>query len=150
MSGKHLTLDDRIRIEQFLLRNCTVRQIADLLHVSHTTVSPRTAGPPPVPDGEGRRGLSPCCLRLPACPFLRKGNRTCGPGSCPDFTPRIPCERLNRVPFVCDGCPDFRKCDRGKIPYRPDKAHEGYRERLVGSREGTDLIPEDCGTRRPA
>lgn len=122
MGGKHLTLDDRIRIEQNLLLHRSARQIADLLHVSHTTVSRELLARRRFQPGEDAAACPAACLRLPGCPF-RRGGRECGE-SCPDFTPRMPCPRLNRAPFVCTGCPDFAKCRRVKMLYLPDKAQE--------------------------
>ena len=47
----------------------------------------------------------------------------------------FPCERLNKTPFVCNGC-DSRKT---RFEYYGKQANDEYKDTLVSSRKGIDM-----------
>ena len=54
-----------------------------------------------------------------------------------------PCPKLDRPPFVCNGCRDFGKCRLEKYVYIADTAHKDYHETLVESRNGANLSADE-------
>ena len=77
---KHLNLSQRIEIEQKLNGGKSFRQIADTIGKPHTTVSREI---------QTRR-------------IFQKGN---------SFNSlNMKCEKLEKAPFVCNGCPNKNKC----------------------------------------
>ena len=46
-------------------------------------------------------------------------------------------------PYVCNGCPDERRCVLKKQYYLHKKAHEAYREMLVESRAGANITEDE-------
>ena len=49
------------------------------------------------------------------------------------------CPRLEKAPYVCNGCPDEARCRLRKFFYIAREAHKDYRKTLVESREGVNL-----------
>ena len=107
--GKHLNLSQRIIIEDKLNNNLSIRKIGESVGKPHTTIS--------------REILS---RRI-----LEKGNRF------NNFNVR--CEKTERAPFVCNGCPNKNKCKKNKYFYYAKDANDNYRKVLVESREGIDF-----------
>lgn len=107
--GKHLSLSQRIIIESKLNDNITLRKIGEFVGKPHTTVS--------------REILS---RRI-----LVKGNRF------NSFT--IKCEKTEKAPFVCNGCPNKSNCRKNRYFYYAKDANDNYRKILVESREGIDF-----------
>ena len=107
--GKHLNLSQRIIIEDKLNNNLSIRKISESVGKPHTTIS--------------REILS---RRI-----LEKGNRF------NNFNVR--CEKTERAPFVCNGCPNKNKCKKNKYFYYAKDANDNYRKVLVESREGIDF-----------
>jgi IS30 family transposase len=72
--------------------------------------------------------------------------RCCGcefcPSVCKRFEPEY-CSRLERPPYVCNGCQDRRKCTLAKFVYKPSVAHSIYEETLVTSRSGVALSEQE-------
>lgn len=53
------------------------------------------------------------------------------------------CEKLNKAPFVCNGCPNRKMCKYDKFYYSAENAHNDYLKTLVESREGIDQTTEE-------
>lgn len=63
---------------------------------------------------------------------------------CDDFLPRsYHCCKLDRAPFVCNGCGKRSGCRLDKAYYRAATAYRQYRTVLVESRTGINISPED-------
>jgi len=107
--GKHLNLSQRIVIEDKLNNNLSLRKIGDMVGKPHTTIS--------------REILS---RRI----FV-KGNRF------NNFNTK--CDRTEKAPFVCNGCPNRKGCRKNKYFYYAKDANDDYRKILVESREGIDF-----------
>jgi len=60
--------------------------------------------------------------------------------ACPDFRERV-CDRLNRAPFVCNGCEHEKTCPLMKRYYIADGAEAEYRSQLTNCRAG--VRPDD-------
>ena len=107
--GKHLNLSQRILIESNLNENTSLRKIGIMLGKPHTTISREILT---------RRVLS-------------KGNRF------NNFNTK--CDKTNKAPFVCNGCPNKNQCRKNKYFYYAKDANDNYRTTLVESREGIDF-----------
>lgn len=62
--------------------------------------------------------------------------------NCPDFEEQI-CPNLKKFPWVCNGCPKIKGCRLNKYFYYSDQADKDYRDKLVESRKGINLTPDE-------
>lgn len=105
---KHLKLSERIKIENALNNNNSFRSISRDINKGVSTISREV---------ENRR-------------YKEKGNYFNG-------LPKK-CEKLQKAPFVCNGCPNVRKCRLNKFFYSAEHAQQEYTKILKESREGID------------
>lgn len=106
--NKHLKLSERIKIESALNNNKSFRSISKDINKGVSTISREI---------ENRR-------------YKEKGNYFNG----------IPkkCSKLEKAPFVCNGCPNVKKCKSNKFFYSAEYAQQNYEKILKESREGID------------
>lgn len=52
------------------------------------------------------------------------------------------CDRLTKVPYVCNTCPNKRFCNKHHLYYDYKIAQKHYEDNLVNSRTGIDIKPE--------
>ena len=111
--NKHLKLSERIKIEKYLDEGKSFRFISKDINKSVTTISREV---------ENRR-------------YKEKGNYFNG----------IPkkCNKLEKAPFVCNACPNSKKCRSHKYYYSAEKAQEEYKKILVESRVGIDQTTQE-------
>lgn len=64
---------------------------------------------------------------------------------CSDFEELI-CPYLKKFPWVCNGCPNVKKCRLNKYFYHAKFAQDNYEKKLVESRTGINLTPEQFMT----
>ena len=107
--GKHLNLSQRIIIESNLNENSSLRKIGEIIGKPHTTIS--------------REILS---RRI-----LIKGNHF------NNFN--VKCDKTQKAPFVCNGCPNKNKCKKNRCFYYAEDANNDYRKTLAESRQGIDF-----------
>ena len=111
--GKHLNLSQRIEIERNLNEGKSLRQIAKIIGKPHTTISREI---------QTRRSF-------------QKGN--------PFNSLNMKCEKTEKAPFVCNGCPNKNKCRKNKFFYFAEDANNDYKKILIESREGIDFENAD-------
>ena len=70
------------------------------------------------------------CVHLQIC---RKTIKRC-PDECERYIKWV-CPRLKKFPFVCNFCPDKKRCAKEKYIFDPDKAFKNRQDRLVESRK---------------
>ena len=153
---KHLTLDNRITIEKGLDTGTSLRQIALSLDKDPSTISKeirkhRTQHPHNTYNEPHNKCAhftickkkhicnlyAPVCKRQ--CRYCTQCNRVC-----PDFEPRsYHCEKLDKAPFVCNGCPHKTGCRLDKAYYKASSANRKYRTILVESRSGINISEDD-------
>jgi IS30 family transposase len=107
--NKHMTLDDRMEIQQCLMHGMTFKAIAARIGKDQTTVSK-----------EVKKHLT----------IQEKNAKT---------TEKEPCPKLLRTPFVCNGCQSRRICRLQKQYYYARPAHDEYTTLLSECREGVAL-----------
>ena len=105
---KHLKLSERIKIEDALNNNKSFRSISKDINKGVSTISREV---------ENRR-------------YKEKGNYFNG-------VPKK-CSKLEKAPFVCNGCPNVKKCRSTKYFYSAEHAQLEYKKILKESREGID------------
>lgn len=110
---KHLKLSERIKIESSLNNGLSFRTISKDINKGISTISREI---------ENRR-------------YKEKGNYFNG-------IPRN-CSRLEKAPFVCNGCPNSKKCRQNKFYYSASRAQEDYEKILVESRVGIDQTTDE-------
>jgi len=118
--GKHLTLDDRIEIQECLNRGMTFKAIAKRIEKDQTTVSKEVKKHiEQKDDGVTLYGEGSITAKLGICPFHLK------------------------APFVCNPCMDKRRrCKHPKRFYNAKTAQKEYEALLVEAREGIPLNKE--------
>ena len=140
----HLTLSDRIYIEQALERQMQFKDIAIFIEKDPSTISKEIRRHRVSKSVERKTAL--CTLR-DSCKKKhmcndRYCNRFCGKctqhychNHCQDYHAPA-CRRLESAPYVCNGC-GVRIC-RQKLEYyyRAQVADQSYHERLSTSRKG--------------
>ena len=152
---KHLTLSDRIVIEKGLNNSDSFAEIARAVHKDPTTISKEVRRHSKVKEFNGwgnipceanRDKHSPCGLKH-ACGDLACDRicRMCKKFSCSEickaYQPQQ-CGRLQKAPYVCNGCGKRVNCRMDKKIYSSKYADDCYRELLVSSREGINQTPE--------
>ncbi len=117
--SNHLTLSERIKIQERLSVKDTLKDIALQIGKDERTISKEIKKRRIFRDN--RKSL-----------LLRDQDRI------------VECKKLNRFPFVCNGCSDKRRCMyKHFADYDAARAHEEYRTTLSESRNGLDITLED-------
>ena len=156
MSGKkHLDLSDRIVVEDGVNRNLTFNAIASSIGKHPTTIA-REIKQHRYRHRSGtlRFNYNSCahrydCNRKNVCSECNtdkyyKYCRNCGlcNDSCPEFK-RARCRRLERAPFVCNGCDKRRECSLEKMFYKAEYAQRDYEKLRSESRSGFSFSEEE-------
>ena len=103
----------------------------------HLTLSDRNDIQLGLERGETFKAIGQLILKDPTTVSKEvKRNRQVRVSTCDN----LPCSLLDKVPFVCNGCPKRRQnCGYQKIFYLAKQAQKRYEETLVEAREGTPL-----------
>ena len=109
---KHLTLDKRIKIEQYLNESKTITEISELINKSRNTV---------YYEMKKHRQLIKC-------------NRY---GISPTYN--LNCSNTSKTPFVCNGCSSRKGCRKNRFMYYAEDANREYLEKLSVSRQGINM-----------
>lgn len=128
-NGKHLSLDDRKKIEEGIENGLRKFQIAKLINKSPSTITKEI---------KKNRKLKPRNLynTTDKCIYL-KDCKVCI-SRCKDYEEQ-PCFRRDRFVGACNNCPDIKKCKLDKYFYKAKIANENYLYTLKDSREGVNL-----------
>ena len=149
---KHMTLDDRIYIQNALELHRSFSDIAKFLSKHPTSISKEIMKHRYLKQAHLYEGENRCKKRLQCKRFkdvcghaegCRKQCKTCSQCNsvCPDFVYDL-CEKLKKAPYVCNGCEKKRTCRSEKYYYSAGKAFSEYRETIVSSREGVNISEE--------
>lgn len=139
MTNKHLSLDDRFKIEKYLNERKSFKEIGKLLDKNCTTISREIRRHYVVKNMGcvGRRFNN--CLDRRTCP---NRGRSCKLNKCPSFTEEK-CSLLNKPPYVCNGCKKKTQCTLTKHLYDSVYANTEYKENLSEVRSGVFVDPEE-------
>lgn len=155
-NGRHLTLSDRIYIEQELLQQSSFRSIASALGKDPSTISKEIKLHCAVaPNGTYRYPRCYHCSHFKKCNdsilLCRGCDReicwVCTASSklarhCKKYNP-FSCPKLSKPPYVCNGCETLSKCHDSKKYYRARKAQRAYEDTLTEARTGINMTPEE-------
>lgn len=153
--NKHLTIQDRIEIQKGIESKDSFAAIARAIGVSTSTISREV--------WQNRELFIPKGAKFNTCAHKRDCALTgiCGPGcslaSCRKC-PRVrcnevcvsyeehSCDELKRAPFVCGDCYRRSNCGFRHARYQAVSAQQSYELRLVKTREGISLTPEELAS----
>ena len=154
---KHLTLEDRIYIENELNKGATFKDIAKFLCKDPTTISKEVKAHR-LSDwyhkGTFYNAKNFCmhryhcrktnaCGKIILCGVKCTSCPTCNQ-TCKDFE-KERCSRLDKAPYVCNGCPQkINHCTIAhKYSYNARFSNRKYRENLSDSRAGINLTKRE-------
>lgn len=150
--NKHLTLSDRIAIEQGLIRGDNFRTIAAEIGKDPKTISNEVKRFLEWHDGYKAKDDTNDCIHFhtcnteylcPDCAFSLCKNckrRDCR-SMCSHYEPTI-CSEIKSPPYVCNGCAIQNTCTAVKYYYRAEEAEKRYKELLSESRKGINMTAE--------
>lgn len=154
MRNTHLSLEDRITISQMLSVRQSFKQIASAVRKNCTTISREVRNHMEFRKSGGygrsynaclyRRNCSNSSLCSSCTLSKRKHCSLCEKcnANCPDFKEER-CRKLQKPPYVCNGCPDRRSCTLEKRLYHPSYAEREYRTLLSEARSGISYSEEE-------
>lgn len=148
---KHLTLSDRIIVEQGLNEGKTFTNIAALVHKDPTTISKEVRKHRTIKQHKGA-DKRPKCIHLKECKLQHLCTditcyKQCNECSkcyyvCSQYKPKE-CGKLKQAPYVCNSCTSILSCPYYRFIYIAKFADDSYHEVLSSSREGLNQTPED-------
>lgn len=147
---KHLTFDDRVRIQRALTIGRNFTEIAAEIGKDRSTVSREIRNNF---EFHGKKTRSSCIHKCifddpsdcPA-PYCKKSKCSIACSQCAPYCDRYEsavCSKLTRPPYVCNGCADRANCMLTKRMYNAEFAQKKYRNGLRESREGISLSEND-------
>ena len=152
---KHLTLSQRLHIEKGLENNESFSLIAKRLEKDPSTISKEVRRHRTEHVKRDMNHAIPCanrsqcrvrslcnnrvCIKL--CKICSEPDFYCSK-VCPDYQEKQ-CEKLDKPPYVCNGCQKKNGCLLRKFYYTAKYADDCYRDLLVYSREGINQAPVD-------
>jgi len=154
---KHLTTTQRIKIEKGLMDGESFASIARKIEKHPSTVAKEVKKYRYFPERENPNKKLPCirksnctmhflcdkkdCIRLCKLCYLPSREASCME-LCPDYIEKV-CPKIQKAPYVCNGCLKFRRCDLQHALYSAQQADEASRELLVSCRDGINQSPAD-------
>lgn len=147
----HLSEQDRCRIENLLNAGLSPLAIARKENRAHSTIVREVRKHRKENEVDRRRKKNFCsrhkgCRKTDLCK-VRPGNCPgycsqckmfeCGK-MCPEYQ-EDSCPKLERAPFVCNGCRELSRCQKRKYFYTAASAQREYRDVLHDCRKGIDV-----------
>ena len=130
---KHLSLDDRKKIEEALFNGSSITAIAETLGKDKSTICKEVKKHRKLAKKEyGRSKGVYDCTHITSC-----GLKFCS-NPCSKYE-RIRCSRRDRTVGVCNGCDVKQNCRKSKYLYNAHDAHDSYLSELVDTRSGINL-----------
>lgn len=150
--GLHLTLEKRIKIEEYLNEGESFKSIAKYIKKDCTTLSKEiknnytTLLPSTFNNQYNNCDKKRICKHKNVC-----GNncdklcRTCSKCNeyCIYFEQETLCEKLLKPPYCCNSCNKRKGCRKEKHIYKAKEADNKYREKLTNSREDINLTKDE-------
>ena len=134
--NKHLTHEERKIIEFGIRSGATQKAIADTIGKQKSTVGKEIKN--------HRKLTYKCKLPVECADYAKcKPGHKCIGAKCPKFL-QFKCQRRDRSPGACNGCKTFLNCRFNKYEYKADDAQYEYRETLVDSRVGANLLTSEA------
>lgn len=139
MKNKHLSLENRLDIENGLNRGMSFKQIGNIVSKDCTTISREVRNHYQTRNvGASGRGFNNCLLRR-TCP---NRGRKCNIANCTEFI-KEKCSLLEKPPYVCNGCKKRTMCTLTKHLYSGSYAYNEYANTLKENRSGIFITQEE-------
>lgn len=151
MKNKHLSLNDRILIEEALNEGKSFKQIAKLIDKNCSSIPKEIKKNFTIVYPSSWNNSKNICKRKQFCVYTNLCNNNCTNkcnfcskcnSICKDFEPDT-CEKLSKPPYVCNGCHSRNGCRKIKYLYKSKEADNMYRKVLKESRTGINLTKEE-------
>lgn len=159
---KHFDLDARIKIQKIITEHrdesgavtIFLKDIGKILQNDPSTISKEVKNHRKFKarrEYYDYRLLNSICANYADCKikssaYSHKNSflKTCSDciNSCKEYKEFI-CPYLKKFPWVCNGCPNERKCRLNKFYYYADVANRNYKKTLSEAREGINLTEEE-------
>lgn len=152
----HLTLNERLKIEQMLNAKHNFADISRELGKDRSTISREVRKhAKEVKKGSYGRPFNDCKHRCHCLARINCNNKYCtrracnncengcGPGKCPLYEREI-CPNIDKVPYVCNSCREFNRCTLTKLIYNGAQAEMDYEKELKESREGFAITKSEA------
>lgn len=135
----HLSLNDREIIEENLNQNKNFTQIGKLVNKHRTSIADEILKHriKQTPNTYGRNRVF--CNNENKC---NNFHGVCCTKKCSNFIPKE-CPKLNKPPYVCNGCSSKNGCTCIKYYYRSFEANKNYLNLLKEAREGIRLSQKE-------
>ena len=117
----HLSYEDRKNIEDGLNNNKSINQIAKELNRNHSTI----------------------LREIDRNKVYSKSQNWCLNKKYENPNYDFYCTRLDKSPYVCNGCKSRSGCKKNRYTYYARKADDSYREVKSEARKGINLTPEE-------
>lgn len=151
--NKHLSLSDRITIEQLLNESKTFTDIADAVKKSSTAISMEVRKHKFEKKRNNGLRTNDCiyrkgCTIRNLCPdkkcdcLCTSQLRCLCTKHCEHYEP-IVCDKLKKPPYVCNGCVERKFCHKPKQIYAAATANDGYQHTLRESRRGINISKDE-------
>ncbi len=156
MKNKHMSLHDRIVIDNGLKEHKSFKAIAREIGKDCTTVSKEIRNHIKVRSTAGYGHVFNSCAKRYECTKINSVCSICMTSKtircskcsqicsryCTDFVEEI-CSKLSKPPYVCNGCSDRNRCTLAKHYYYALQADRDYKENLSASRKGIIITEEE-------
>lgn len=146
--GKHLTMEDRVIIEYSLDQNYPLKLIAQKIEKDSTTISKEIKRSIRIEKDLLRCEIRKDCTKTNLC-TSNNCNKLCKKCSfincyrvCNLYSIKT-CYKLNRFPYVCNGCESITTCKIEKSFYKSKVANSNYKDLLVSSRDGINITSDN-------
>lgn len=147
---KHLTLSQRNLIEQGLNRGDTFTSIAIKVNKDPSTISKEIKKHRVIKQHKSKDALPKCiylkeCSQMHVCQDIVCHKKCSDCAKCYSVCSKYiakTCGRLDKPPYVCNGCPSLGSCPYHRFIYIAKYADDAYRELLSSCREGINQNPE--------
>ena len=148
--------DERITIQIFLERQAKLKEIADSIKksqssvtreiVRHSYIKPRDQYYRCKNDCINRAKCTKKYICTPNCRFHNGKCSSCGncnsDKKCKDYKKEV-CPTLSKYPHVCNGCPKRNSCSLEQKYYSAKIADKEYKTLLIESRKGFNLTEDE-------
>lgn len=153
-NNKHLSLSERIKIENLLNARYSFKAIGRELDKDCTTISKEVKAHIQFKkSGCIGNAFNDCvnrftCSLKSLCISNKCGDKRCR--FCPKcylqctYYSKESCPLVLKPPYVCNGCEKRKKCTLEKRLYTSDYAHQEYQEQLSEARSGISITEEEA------
>lgn len=147
-SYSHLTLEDRNIIEEELNQGSNFKEIANILFKDPSTISKEVKRNFTIVKPSTFNNSFNKCEHKRTCKLKNVCGKDCDISCksckkcnelCYNFKHEEGCLKLNKPPYVCNGCLKRKNCRKDKFVYKSKEADIIYRNLLTSSRQGINM-----------